>query len=220
MNILIIGLAVFSTSFNGIAPDLQSGQLLLTNHKIAKTGHDGAKLYVDKGCVACHGENGNTPTQPQYPLLAGQNKEYTIAQIHDIKNGVRNNGHSIVMRGTIIVDDHEIGLISEWLESLPIDINEDNFNNSKGAELFKNKSCNTCHGDDTKTPNLSIYPKLAGQNELYSLTQMRDIKSGKRNNGNSATMQGILHDVTELDMSIIAKWLESLTKNDVNLANK
>ncbi|MDM8564694.1 c-type cytochrome [Candidatus Halobeggiatoa sp. HSG11] len=219
MNIVTLGFAVLLTSTNGMAQEnLQTIQTV--SHKGDKTEHNGAKLYVDKGCVACHGKNGNVPTQLQYPKLAGQNKEYIIAQIDDIKNGLRTNGHSIVMRGTIIVDKHEMGIIAEWLESLPVNIIEENFKNTKGAELFKSKSCNICHGDDTQSPSLSVYPKLAGQNKIYSLTQMKDIKSGERNNGNSAAMQGILHDLTEQEMAILAEWLESVTENELSLADK
>lgn len=210
---IILSLTLILASLNSMAQESsQSVRLPVASHKTANNVHPGAKLYVDKGCVACHGDDANTPSQPQYPKLAGQNKKYTVAQIHDIKNGLRNNGQSIVMRGTIIVGENEIGMIAEWLESLPIDIVETRLN-TKGAELFKMKSCNTCHGDDAKSPNLPVYPKLAGQNKIYLLAQMKDIKSGKRDGGNSAAMQGILYDVSKRDMGIIAEWLESLTDN-------
>ena len=59
-------------------------------------------------------------------------------------------------------------------------------------------------------PILPIYPKLAGQNAKYALQQMKDIKSGKRNNGKSKAMKGVMHLVTEEEMKAIAKWLETL----------
>ncbi|WP_296843198.1 c-type cytochrome [Thiofilum sp.] len=37
---------------------------------------DGAKLYIDKACITCHGENGSKPLIPAYPKLAGQNADY------------------------------------------------------------------------------------------------------------------------------------------------
>ncbi|HHB92001.1 MAG TPA: c-type cytochrome [Thioploca sp.] len=208
MRIIIVSFAMIMMSFNSMA-DSQLKNLV--DYKVNKQ-YPGAKLYADRGCVACHGDDANTPSQPQYPKLAGQNKDYIIAQINDIKNGLRNNGRSIVMRGTIIVDQNEIDKIAEWLSSLPIDIIEEQLN-SDGAKLFQDKSCSICHGIDAKSPSLSVYPKLAGQNKIYSLAQMKDIKSGKRNSGNSATMQGLLYDVTTRDMAIIANWLESLTKD-------
>lgn len=78
-----------------------------------------------------------------------------------------------------------------------------------GAELFQTKTCWSCHGKDAKTPILPIYPKLAGQNEAYLLNQMKDIKSGARNNGQTAAMKGVMGMVNEAEMAEIAKWLAS-----------
>lgn len=208
MKMIVVSLAIIMMSFNSMA---QENLSQVTKYKTDKSKHTGAKLFKDKGCVACHGDDANTPSQPQYPKLAGQNKDYIIAQIDDIRKGLRNNGHSIVMRGTIIVDQKEIGMIAEWLESIPIDIIEEKLN-TDGAKLFQDKSCTTCHGANAKSPSLSVYPKLAGQNKIYSLSQMLDIKTGKRNSGNSAAMQGVLYSVTTKDMVTIAEWLESLTE--------
>ena len=78
-----------------------------------------------------------------------------------------------------------------------------------GAELFQTKTCWSCHGKDANTPILPIYPKLAGQNEAYLLNQMKDIKSGARNNGQTAAMKGVMGMVNEAEMAEIAKWLAS-----------
>lgn len=79
-----------------------------------------------------------------------------------------------------------------------------------GAELYKQRTCIACHGADAQTPILPEYPKLAGQSEAYAVQQMKDIKSGARNNGNTAAMSGIMHLVTEPEIQAIAKWLASL----------
>lgn len=82
-----------------------------------------------------------------------------------------------------------------------------------GGALFKDPKkggCTACHGKDAKSPLLPMYPKLAGQNEAYLLQQLKDIKSGKRNNGMSAAMKGIMHMVNDEEMAAIAKYLASL----------
>ncbi|MCW8957354.1 MAG: cytochrome c [Gammaproteobacteria bacterium] len=82
-----------------------------------------------------------------------------------------------------------------------------------GAALFKDPKkggCTACHGKDAKSPIMPMYPKLAGQNEAYLLQQLKDIKSGKRNNGMSIAMKGIMHMVNEEEMAAIAKYLSSL----------
>jgi cytochrome c len=90
-----------------------------------------------------------------------------------------------------------------------------------GARLYRTKTCNICHGDDGKTPILPVYPKLAGQNKEYLIAQMRDIKTSARNNGNTATMRGIMYLVDDEEIEAIAEWLESLeTKTEAALESK
>jgi cytochrome c len=70
---------------------------------------DGAKLYAEKTCTACHGKDGNKPLMPDYPKIAGQNKAYVEKQMKDIKSGARANGNSAAMKGVMaIVNDEEI----------------------------------------------------------------------------------------------------------------
>ena len=79
-----------------------------------------------------------------------------------------------------------------------------------GAALYKSKTCIACHGADAKTPIMPTYPKLAGQSAAYALQQMKDIKSGARNNGMTAAMKGVMHLVSEDEMKAIADWLATL----------
>ena len=79
-----------------------------------------------------------------------------------------------------------------------------------GAELYKTRTCYTCHGKDGKTPIMPSYPKIAGQNAEYSLQQMKDIKSGARANGMSAGMKGIMHLVSEEEMKVIADYIATM----------
>ena len=74
----------------------------------------------------------------------------------------------------------------------------------------KKGGCTACHGKDAKTPIMPMYPKLAGQNEAYLLQQMKDIKSGARNNGMTAAMKGVMHMVNEEEMAAIAKYLSTM----------
>ena len=77
---------------------------------------DGAALYKDKTCWSCHGKDAKTPLVPTYPKLAGQNAEYALAQMKDIKTGARSNGQSAAMKGVMhLVNDDEMKAIAEWL---------------------------------------------------------------------------------------------------------
>jgi len=80
---------------------------------------DGAKLFADKTCTACHGKDGNKPLMPDYPKIAGQNKAYAEKQMIDIKSGARANGNSAAMKGVmVLVSDAEIKELAEYLSKL------------------------------------------------------------------------------------------------------
>lgn len=80
---------------------------------------DGAKLYADKTCTACHGKDGKKTLMPDYPKIAGQNKAYIEKQMKDIKTGARANGNSAAMKGVMeIVNDAEIKAIAEFVAQM------------------------------------------------------------------------------------------------------
>ncbi len=80
---------------------------------------DGAKLYAEKTCNACHGPKGDKPLMPNYPKIAGQNAAYSEQQMKDIKSGARNNGQTAAMKGVMhLVNDEEIKALSEYLAKL------------------------------------------------------------------------------------------------------
>jgi cytochrome c len=79
-----------------------------------------------------------------------------------------------------------------------------------GAKLYMEKTCIACHGKDGKKPLTADYPKLAGQNAKYAETQMKDIKSGARANGNSAAMKGVMHLVSDEEIKALADYLSKI----------
>ena len=79
-----------------------------------------------------------------------------------------------------------------------------------GATLFQEKTCWSCHGKDAKKTLSPAFPKLAGQNAAYAEQQMKDIKSGARNNGQTAAMKGVMHLVNDEEIKAIADYLSKL----------
>ena len=85
----------------------------------ASSDLDGAMLYKTKTCFTCHGADAKTPILPLYPKLAGQNAEYALAQMQDIKSGTRSNGQSAAMKGVMhLVNDAEMQAIAEYVAGL------------------------------------------------------------------------------------------------------
>ena len=84
-----------------------------------KAAPDGATLFRERTCIACHGPDAKTPILPEFPKLAGQNAAYMLIQMRDIKSGARSNGSTAAMRGVMhLVNDEEMVTLSEYLASL------------------------------------------------------------------------------------------------------
>jgi len=83
----------------------------------------GRKIYrggiAERGvaaCASCHGANG-AGIPIQYPRLAGQHQDYTVAQLQAFKTGARNNS---VQMGTLAkrMSDEEIKAVADYIAGL------------------------------------------------------------------------------------------------------
>lgn len=101
------------------ASTLLMASILATSVSCVANAGDGAKLFAEKTCTACHGKAGNKPLMPDYPKIAGQNKAYIVKQMTDIKSGKRANGNSAAMQGVmVLVNEEEIMDIAEYVSKL------------------------------------------------------------------------------------------------------
>ena len=80
---------------------------------------DGATQYTERGCVYCHGPAGKEPVLTEFPKLAGQNKEYLLQQMLDIKSLARDNGYTGMMQPAILtISEEEFAVIAAYLAAL------------------------------------------------------------------------------------------------------
>jgi cytochrome c553 len=52
---------------------------------------EAGKARAAQVCVACHGADGNKPSAPDQPILAGQHPDYLVKALSDYKSGKRQN---------------------------------------------------------------------------------------------------------------------------------
>jgi cytochrome c553 len=64
--------------------------------------------------------------------------------------------------------------------------------------------CGECHGLDG-AGNRIKFPRLAGQDQSYTISQILDFRSGVRNN-DDGQMQETVHELTEQDIPRVADW--------------
>lgn len=66
-------------------------------------------------CAACHGENGDKPLQPEYPVLSGQHADYLAKALRDYKSGARKD--AIMGAQAQTLTPQEIQDVSAWFAS-------------------------------------------------------------------------------------------------------
>src|SRR5688500_20253816 len=57
----------------------------------ARGNVEAGKQKAAQVCAACHGPEGNKPSDPTQPILAGQHYDYLVRALADYKSGRRNN---------------------------------------------------------------------------------------------------------------------------------
>jgi len=97
MRLLLIALGV-AAAFTAQAADREAGR-----KKAAEV------------CAACHGADGNKPSDPTQPVLAGQHEDYLARALTDYKIGRRNNP---IMKGFASqLSKKEIENLAAWFAS-------------------------------------------------------------------------------------------------------
>ena len=88
--------------------------LPLTLHA-AGNAESGKAKVAEKGCAACHGPDGNKPSAPDQPILAGQHYDYLVRVLTDYKIGRRTNAIMKGMAGQLSKQDIED--VAAWFSS-------------------------------------------------------------------------------------------------------
>jgi len=57
----------------------------------AKGDAESGKAKAAQICAACHGPQGDKPSAPDQPILAGQHYDYLVKALSDYKSGKRDN---------------------------------------------------------------------------------------------------------------------------------
>jgi cytochrome c553 len=172
---------------------------------------DGAKLYVDKGCIQCHGVDAADPLQGGFPKLAGLNADYLFAQMKDVKNAVRVNGLGPPLMRPIMgpMADEDLRAIADYLAKMkPFTKPEAVGQDKPGKQIFA-KNCASCHGKEGAAPTGPAYPIIGGQDRDYLVAQMRDIRSKARTNGQTAVMTA-LRSLSDKDIDAVAEYLATV----------
>jgi cbb3-type cytochrome c oxidase subunit III len=141
--------------------------------------------YDDRYCTTCHGTDGKGNEGVQAPRLAGMEPWYLQRQLENFRAGIRGT-HPEDIEGIAMqpmaakLSDESIEDIVDWVSSWPYEPAEITLSGdvSAGRQLYA--SCASCHGEEAQGNEALGAPALAGQNDWYLVTQLKNFMAGYR----------------------------------------
>lgn len=169
-------------------------------------------------CSSCHGVNGESGS-PMFPKLAGQQKEYLMAQLTDFKGHERKDSKGTqYMWGYADLTRQQIDEITDYFSSQPpmradaVDVAPAVL--ARGQVIFtqgipeKNVvACASCHGASGE--GNGAIPHIAGQHAHYVLEQIKVFQTTEQR-PRGAPMRLITHDMPDADSEAVAAFVSSM----------
>ena len=144
-----------------------------------------AAAMDDRYCTTCHGVEGLGNIAIEAPRLAGMEAWYLKRQLENFRAGIRGT-HGEDLQGNAMrpmaakLSDESITDIVDWIgdwEYVPAKATIEG-NVRQGRTAFQ--ACAACHGANAQGNEALGAPALAGQNDWYLLTQLRNFRAGFR----------------------------------------
>ncbi len=137
-------------------------------------------------CSACHGPQGEGNPVLNSPKTAGQEPWYIRRQLAYFKNGARGAhpedtfGQQMAPMAATLASDAAVENVIAYIQTLPDVPSQATIvgNLDNGERLWK--TCGACHGANGQGIEALNAPRLAGVNDWYLATQLKNFKAGIR----------------------------------------
>ena len=113
MNVKLISAAVYALCLAA------SPLLAQAAEEAGAAAADNGMSFDDKlkACGACHGENGDKPLAPDYPMLAGQHADYLAQALKNYRDGRRTHPIMSMQVKALGLTDADIGQLAAYFAS-------------------------------------------------------------------------------------------------------
>ena len=185
-----------------------------SNSAIAQGDAEAGKLK-SATCVACHGEDGNSPSN-LYPKIAGQHESYLEKQITQFKSGVRSDP---IMAGMVAtLSEQDIKDLAAYyasqtatLETVSPEVAVTGKNLYMGGDINRGiPGCTACHGPRGNGLELAQFPKISNQHPAYIKAQLEKFRSKARDNDPNGMMVDVAAKLTDADIELLSEYISAL----------
>lgn len=166
-------------------------------------------------CVACHGEDGNSPSN-LYPKLAGQHESYLEKQLIEFKSGQRND--PIMMGMVMALSEQDMKDLAAYYasqtatpETVSPEVAEAGKNLYMGGDINRDiPGCTACHGPRGNGLELAKFPKISNQHPAYIKAQLEKFRSKARENDPNGMMVDVAAKLTDADIELLSNYISAL----------
>jgi len=185
-----------------------------SNSAIAQGDAEAGKLK-SATCVACHGEDGNSPSN-LYPKIAGQHESYLEKQITQFKSGVRSDP---IMAGMVAtLSEQDIKDLAAYYasqtatpETVSPEVAVTGKNLYMGGDINRGiPGCTACHGPRGNGLELAQFPKISNQHPAYIKAQLEKFRSKARDNDPNGMMVDVAAKLTDADIELLSEYISAL----------
>ncbi len=167
-------------------------------------------------CVACHGPEGNSPTNPVWPKLAGQHPGYIIKQLTEFKAGDRKDNLMSPMAAPL--SDQDVQNLAAYFSDQKQSTGSAAADKvALGEKIFRAgnmdsgvAACMACHGPTGIGNAPANFPRISGQHAPYVEKALRDFRTGARSNDVSSMMRGVAAKMTDAEIAAVAQYVQGL----------
>jgi len=162
------------------------GGLCLSGCRLGATDAATRGREVFETCVPCHNVDGSGNPAVGAPNIAGMKEWYVEEQLEDFRAGIRGAHFSDVegmrMRpmALSLTSDEEVKAVAHYVETLPPVRHASSLPGDPKAGQALFATCAACHGDDGAGNQDLKAPRIAGVDDWYLATELRNFKSGVR----------------------------------------
>lgn len=166
-------------------------------------------------CGACHGSDGNS-INAEWPNLAGQHPQYTVARLKGYKSGeIKNAVMGAQAMGLSEQDMHDLAAHFATLTVKPGAADPEFVDAGSALYRLGNEethvaSCAACHGPSGKGNPVAMMPSIAGQRSTYTINQLNAFANGTRYGGINNMMYDVAKAMSAEEIKAVAAYLEGL----------
>jgi len=188
---------------------------LVVSSPVMAAGDASAGKGKAVACAACHGSDGNSPSD-MFPKLAGQHESYITKQLADFKSGARINAVMAPMVANLSEQDMaDLGAFYASKKVTPGAVSEELLAAGQAVYRAGNKesglpACMACHGPTGAGMPAAKWPALSGQYSKYVELQLKAFADGTRSNDPNNMMTDIAKKMTAEEMKAVSAYVAGL----------